>query len=73
MNAWALLGTALSGLLLVLVEWIKLGQAQATGGKLEAAKTVAVTAAAETAIAQAEVDAPTTREAVVDRLKKGTF
>lgn len=73
MNAWALLGTAVTGLLLVVVEWIKLGQAQATGGKLVAAKVTAVTANAEVAIAQAEVDAPATREAVVDRLNKGTF
>ena len=73
MNAWALLGTAVAGLLLVVVEWIKLGQAQSAGGKLEAAKVTAVTANAEVAIAQAEVDAPSTREAVVDRLNKGTF
>lgn len=73
MNLWAIFGTALSGLLLVTVEWLKQGQAQTTGGKLEAAKVATVTAAAQAAIAQAVVAAPTTQIAVVDRLKNGTF
>jgi hypothetical protein len=72
-NAWALLGTAVAGLVLFVGEWLQLRQAQATGAQLQAGKTDAATAAAETAIAQAEADAPRTRAAVVDQLKQGTF
>lgn len=73
MNLWAILGTAVTGLLFVCVQWMKSGQDRSTGAKLEAAKVATVTAQAETAIAQAEAAAPTTQLAVVDRLKAGTF
>lgn len=46
---------------------------QAAGAALEATQVTAQTAVAETAIAQAEAQAPTTQQAVVDRLKAGTF
>lgn len=48
-------------------------RARADGQVQEAAKVDQVSAAKEAAIAQAEVAAPTTREAVVDALRKGTF
>lgn len=73
MNIWALFGAVAAGLLFACVQWMQRGQAQATGGQLEAAKVTAVTATAQTAIAQAEAVAPTTQLAVVDRLKAGTF
>lgn len=73
MNLWAILGAALTGLLFVCVQWLKAAQDRSTGAKLEAAKVAAVTATAETEIAQAEAAAPTTQAAVVDRLKAGTF
>jgi hypothetical protein len=73
MNLWAIFGTALSGLLLVVVEWLKQGQAHRAGAALEAGQENAAAAAAETAIAQAVVAAPATQQAVVDRLKAGTF
>lgn len=72
-SLWAICASAVAGLLAMVVEWIKLGQAQSTGAKLQAASVNAVTATAEAAIAQAEVDAPATRAAVVDQLNKGTF
>lgn len=50
------------------------GQRQkATGGQLEAARVTQATAAAETAIAAAEVAAPSTRLAVIDQLNQGGF
>lgn len=51
--------------------WGKSQQAQ--GAVTEAAKVEHATASAETAIAQAEADAPATPMAVVDRLNAGTF
>ena len=45
---------------------------QQTGAQLEAGKVDAVSLPAETAIATAEANAPTTRLAVIDRLRAGT-
>lgn len=73
MNVWAVLGAALAPLLLMVVEWMKTGEAKHDGAAIEAGKTSAATAAAQTAIAQAEAAAPDTKAAVIDRLKKGTF
>lgn len=72
-NLIAILGTALSGLLFAVVEWIKLGQAKSDGAKLEAGKVSAVTAGAEARIAAAVVSAPSTVAATVDALDKGSF
>lgn len=72
-NVWAILGTAVTGLLFVLVQWMKSAQDRSLGGQLEAGKVATVTAVTETAVAQAEAAAPTTQLAVVDRLKAGTF
>ena len=72
-SLWAICAAALAGLLATVVEWIRLGQAQSTGAKLQAASTDAATGAAQAAIAQAEVAAPSTRAAVVDQLKNGSF
>lgn len=65
--------TALMGLLGLGLLAFRSAQDQSTGAKLEAAKINAVAAKAEVAIAQAEVDAPATQQAVVDRLKSGSF
>lgn len=73
MNLWAIFGTALLGVMTLAMDWMKTAQAQRTGGQLQAGATAAVTAKVETAVAQAEVDAPKTRLAVVDRLNAGTF
>lgn len=72
-NVWAILGTAVTALLFVCVQWMQRAQATTTGAKLEAGKVATVTAVTEAAIAQAVVAAPTTQLAVVDRLKAGTF
>lgn len=73
MTALAAFCGALPALLTLVIEWLKLGQAQTAGAKLQAAATTAVTAQAETAIAAAEVAAPQSRAAVVDQLKAGSF
>lgn len=72
-NLIAICGTVLSGLLLAVVEWLKVGQAQAVGGKLEAAKVSEAAAVGEAKIAAAVVAAPATRLAVIDQLKVGAF
>lgn len=72
-NLIAICGTVLSRLLLAVVEWLKMGQARAVGGKLEAAKVSEATAVSETKIAAAVVAAPATRLAVIDQLKVGAF
>lgn len=61
------LAAALGGLL-----WQR-SQDQAAGAQLEAGKVNAVSLTAETAIAQAEVDAPSTVAATQDVLKSGGF
>ncbi len=73
MNPWALFGLAVSGLVLFVANWVRLGQAQAAGAKIQAGAAAAVTARTETAIAKAEAAAPTTKAALVDRIKAGTF
>lgn len=69
----AIAATAFSGLLLFIVDWLKQGQAQSTGAQLQAAVTTTASAKVETAIAQAVVDAPQTKLALVDRLNAGRF
>ncbi len=71
-NLYAILGLALTGLAFVCQQWMKSSQDRAIGGQLEAAKTDQVTATAQAAIAQAEVSAPATPAAILDRLKSGT-
>jgi hypothetical protein len=73
MTVWAAFGTALAGLLMLVVAWIKAGQQQSTGAALEAGRVAQATANTQAAIAQAEAAAPTTQLALVDRLKQGTF
>ncbi len=64
---------ALAPILGLIASWLKANADQATGAQLQAGATAATVAQTETAIAQAEAAAPTTRQAVVDRLKQGTF
>jgi hypothetical protein len=73
MNAWAIFGTVAAGLLFSVVSWLKTNQATRQGGELEAGKVSAAAATTEAKIAEAVVQAPTDRLAVIDQLKAGTF
>ena len=72
-SIWGVAGAAIAGLLALIIEWIKTSAAQKTGGQLALAQVATATANAQVAIAQAEASAPTTRLAVIDQLKQGTF
>lgn len=65
----SLLAVGLGGVCL----WFKSAGDRSTGAQIEAGKVDAVTAVKQAAIAEAVANAPATREAVVDRLKAGTF
>lgn len=70
---WGLVAIGVCGVIGLVAAVIAQGKAQSTGVQLQAAATTQVTAAAETAIAAAEVAAPTSQAALVDRIKAGTF
>lgn len=70
---WAALGTAVAGLLLVIVQAIQRRQARADGRKLAAGEVAVIAAKAEAAVAQAEAEAPRTKAGVIDVLKRGEF
>lgn len=70
---WAVALAALSGAVLFIAQWAKQRADQHAGAQIEAGKVDAVSAVKQAAIAQAEVSAPATQAAVVDRLKNGTF
>lgn len=70
---YAIAAAVFAQLLLGVVQWIQLGDAKAAGEAVVTAQADAAAVTTTTAIAQAEADAPTTRLALVDRLKAGTF
>ena len=72
-DVWGYLALGVVGVLAVAGEWLQQQRAQSTGVQLQAASTTAATATAEAAIAQAQAQAPASQQAVVDRLKAGTF
>lgn len=70
---WGAFGTALTGLLFLVVDWLKQQQAQKTGAQIADGAVSAASATTETAIAQAVANAPTTQQGVVDSLNAGKF
>lgn len=75
MNLWAIFGSGVALLIAFLADWAKTQQAQGAGVALASARDAAAagaqTAQVETAIAQAEADAPKTQAAILDRFKAG--
>lgn len=69
---WAAAASALALLLNGVMGWLQRNQAQATGAKLEAASVTQAAVVTQTAIAQAEAEAPTTKLSALDRLNAGT-
>lgn len=65
---WLWLGTALLGVVSLFGMWAKQQTDQHTGASLEAGKVSEVAAKTEAKIAQAEVDAPHSRDELLDRL-----
>ncbi len=64
---------AATPMLVLIAAWLKANADQSTGERLQAGASAEQTARTETAIAQAEATAPTTKAALVDRIKAGTF
>lgn len=70
-SLWAAAAGALAILLNGLMGWLQRNQAQATGGQLQAAAVSQASIAVVAAVAQAEADAPTTKQSALDRLRAG--
>lgn len=75
MNSWAIIAGCAAFIVAVVALglWQALTQARAAGAQTVTTATTVATAAVETAVAQAEVAAPVTKDDLMARLEKGSF
>lgn len=69
----ALIAAALFGIVATIAGWVQRAQAQSAGATQSVTAVSQTTAVTETAVAQAEVAAPATQAAILDRFKQGSF